>query len=220
MIVYTVIVGGYDNLKPILARNPEWRYIAVVDDLSMPAHGWELVHISELNPPEGLTGVKLQRWAKVHGGPEYFQCPTIYLDGSTQIRKDITELYTGDLAFKKHPMRNCYVAEGEACRVRKKANSADIRRQIHEYVKAGYPPRSGMFETHVLFRPYNAHIMQFCRLWWEEIKKHTHRDQLSVMKALHDTAVPYKVIPYSTILDYTILHKHVQPNILPTNLQL
>lgn len=220
MIVYTVIVGGYDNLKPILTRNPEWRYIAVVDDLSMPADGWELVHISELNPPDGLSGVKLQRWAKVYGGPAYFQCPTIYLDGSTQIRKDITELYTGELAFKKHPIRNCYVAEGEACRVRKKALAADIKRQIQEYIKAGYPPRSGMFETHVLFRPYNDQVMQFCRAWWEEISKHTHRDQLSVIKALHDTGVPYNVLPYSRILDYTILHKHVQPNILLADLQL
>lgn len=218
MIVYTVITGGYDTIKPILSRNPEWRYVAIVDDISMPDNGWELVHISELNPPDGVTGVKLQRWAKVYGGPAYFKAPTIYLDGSTQIRKDITVLYTGELAFKKHPIRNCYVAEGEACRVRKKALPADIKRQIQEYIKAGYPPRSGMFETHVLFRPYNDQVMQFCRLWWEEIHKHTHRDQLSVMKALHDTGIPYKVIPYKTIFGYTILHKHAQPDLFFANL--
>lgn len=217
MIVYTVILGGYDTLKPILSRNPDWRYIAVTDDLTVEANGWDLLHISALNPPEGLNNVYLQRWAKVYGGPAHFQCPTIYLDGSTQIRKDITELYTGELAFKKHPIRDCYVSESIACKRRNKASFKDIDRQVQEYLSKGYPAVSGMFETHVLFRPYNHGVMGFCRAWWGEINRHTHRDQLSVMKVLHDTGIPYKVLPYQTVMNQIILHKHAKPNLLPAN---
>lgn len=211
MIVFTVIIGAYDSLKPIKARNEGWRYVCITDDVSIEPNGWELVHISRLNPPEKLEGVRLQRWSKVIGGVQFFKCDTIYVDGSHEIVKDVTELYqrlTMNIAFKKHPIRNCYVEEGEACKRLQKAATWLINRQITEYKAQGLPLGFGMYETGIIIRRYNSDVVRMCSLWASEIENFTHRDQLSVTWALFKTGIQYDVFDSAEFNKYIKIHKH------------
>lgn len=209
-VVFTVVTGGYDDLKPIKAVNPEWKYVAIVDDMSINPNGWELLSIGKLNPPEGLNSVYLQRWVKVIGGIKYFGCDTIYIDGTHEVVRDITRLFDDTICFKKHPIRNCVYEEAIACIKLKKAHPDSIDIQMKEYYQLGMPKNLGMFETGIMFRPYNDKVIDFCERWWNEIFKHTHRDQLSITKVLWDTKIGFDWVRSETIDRYIIKHKHRQ----------
>lgn len=211
MIVFTVIIGPYDNLKPIKESNEAWRYVCITDNEGIEPNGWEIIPVKLLNPPEKLTGVRLQRWVKVIGGIQFFKCDTLYVDGSHEIVKDVTELYqhlTMNIAFKKHPIRNCYIDEGEACKRLKKAANWLIDRQITDYKVQGLPFGYGMFETGIIIRKYNSEVVRLCVLWASEIEKFSHRDQLSVTWVLFKTGIQYDVFDYSEFNKYINIHKH------------
>lgn len=212
MIVFTVIIGGYDSLKSILGvKNPGWKYICITDDLSIEANGWTLIHVSKLSPPVGLEGNKLQRWVKVIGGVKFFGCDTIYLDGSHELVKDVTEIWRHvgkDIALKRHPSRSCYIDEGEACKRLGKAEKEAIEAQINEYKSYGLPVNYGMYETGIILRKYISDVVRFCELWYGEIERHTHRDQLSITWALFETGIQFNVFEPSEFNKYIKIHRH------------
>lgn len=207
-IVFTIILGSYDSLRPVTVRNMGWRYVAIVDDMDTYPNGWELLHISSLKPPEGLNNVYLQRWAKTIGAVEHFKCDTIYIDGSHEILADVTKLFGERICFKAHPVRNCYITEGEVCKQLNKAKSADVDKQVSDYKALGVPEKMGMFETGILFRPYSKEVIDFCQKWWAEIAIYTHRDQLSVTKVMYDTGIHFDVIFPETFSKYIKIHQH------------
>lgn len=207
-IVFTIVLGGYDDLKPVREKNPDWRYIAIVDDLSIEKNGWDLLHISKLNPPGGLNNVYLQRWDKVIGAVEFFKCDTLYIDGTHEVLKDVTRLFGSRICFKKHPVRNCIYKEAEACIRLKKAHTDSINAQMKEYAGMGMPEGLGMFETGILFRPYTEEVYDFCKRWWSEISRHTHRDQLSVTKVMWDTKITFDWLYPGLVDKYITIHKH------------
>lgn len=221
-VVFTIITGNYDNPQPIAVKNPEWRYICITDDMTIDGGDWELIPIETLNPPKGLNPIRLQRWAKIIGAVEYFQCDTIYLDGSYEIRNDISQILLSmdrsysdgnvmtlqNMILKIHPKRNSYIDEGIACIKLNKAHPDSIRRQIKEYEAEGLEYGGGMYETGVLIRKYTPKVIEFCQLWWAEIEKHTHRDQLSIMKALKDCGIIFSTMTPGFFNEFVTLHKH------------
>lgn len=210
MIVFTCITGGYDSLKPIRVKNTEWRYVCITDDLSIDPKGWELVDISLLKPPAGLSPVRLQRWCKVIGGVKFFECDTIYLDGSHEIIEDVTGLWDGSMILKRHPTRNCYKTEAQVCIKLNKADHNTINEQVLVLSAQGLPEEYGMYETGILIRPFNKHVELFCRLWWSWIDQFTHRDQLSITMALCQTKIDFKTIDQNEFRKYITIHKHAK----------
>jgi hypothetical protein len=210
MVAYTVIIGDYDHLKPV-KREHGVKHVCITDNPKADCKGWEIVSISRLQPPKDLTGVRLQRWAKVIGGVKFFKCDTIYVDGSHEIIGNVSELFShcGDnMALKRHPVRNCYITEAEACKRLGKANGDDIDRQVNANILSGVPGNYGMYETGVLVRRYNSEVLRFCEKWWDEIKRYTHRDQLSVTKALFETGIYFNVFTQKEFAKYLKIHNH------------
>jgi len=123
---------------------------------------------------------------------------------------DVTELWgkCNNIAFKRHPIRTCYVDEGEACKRLNKAEKSLIERQINEYISCGLPTKSGMVETGIILRKYNNDVVGFCEAWQSEIDKHTHRDQLSIMKALFDIKIEYSIFEVEDFRKYITIEQH------------
>jgi len=208
-VVFTIITGNYDNLKPIQVKNPDWRYIAIVDNLDIDPNGWELLHISALNPPEGLNNLYLQRWAKIIGAIEYFKCHTIYVDGKLSIEMDVTFLASKDeFSIMKHPIRSCVYDEAHACNRLKKAESGMIEQQMSAYRKLGIPKYFGMFDTSLMIRKYTPEVVEFGRKWWSELLEFTHRDQLSVTKVQWEMDMGIFPIPSKLVYQFVTIHKH------------
>lgn len=211
MIVYTVITGDYDILKLVKHKEKGVRYVCITDNADIMPNGWEIMQIEMLNPPKNLSGIKLQRWAKVFGGMKFFKSDAIYIDGSHEIIGSMRELFGfcgGNMALKKHPVRQCYITEAEACKRLNKANADDIDRQVNANILSGVPGNYGMYETGVLIRRYNSDVMRFSDKWWQEIERYTHRDQLSITKALFVTGIDFNVFTQQQFAGYLKIHRH------------
>lgn len=181
--IYTVVTGNYDTLKPV-RQWPGFDFICFTDDDTLRVQGWEMRVLPKSDNP-----VRQQREIKLLPHKylsEYDQ--TIYMDGNTELIRDpvnFMRLFRGRMLTKQHPKRNCVYQEGQACIARGKADVADIKSQMKSYIDADVPAQDGMWETGVIVRDKTAEV--FCEAWHKALTEGTHRDQLAIAKAVHDT---------------------------------
>jgi len=182
-VVYTAIANDYDKLK---ARNDSRReavgYVAFTDTTDY-SNGWQTrgIHTQFADPC---------RNAKIHKILPHIYFPeaeySLWIDGSIQLRPDFSldrmiELFLKeyDLAVFRHPARRCIYKEAEKCIELKKDNLEVIRKQIQRYRYECYPKDAGLAECSIILRRHSEKTKIFNEVWWDEIVKHSRRDQLS-----------------------------------------
>lgn len=202
--IYTVILAGYDTLKPIR----QWGgldCICFTDDADLKVQGWSMRIVEPSDNP-----VKQQREIKLIPHkylPEYDQ--TIYMDGNIELIRDpsqLLRLFKGSMMTKQHPKRNCVYQEGQACIERGKADAGLIRDQLKRYIDADVPAQGGMWETGVIIRDRSCE--QFCEAWNAELQAHTHRDQISIAYAVHTTGYRPPTFTQQQFVQYFRLTPH------------
>jgi hypothetical protein len=208
--IYTVITAGYDILRPPVVRSAGYDYICFTDDPGLECEGWEMRRITPGEDP-----CKQQRAIKIMPHkylPEYDH--TVYIDGSHQLREDITGLieqhFSGNWLLKIHPTRKCIYEEGEACIRLGKAAADAVRRQLNAYVAEGVPGNYGLYETGIMVRDNHPEVNAVCEDWHWEVEKHTHRDQLSLPAVLRRHGYKPQTIGARTINRYFTIHKHIK----------
>lgn len=184
VVVYTVVIGGYDNLTVPRYINESFDYY-VVSDQYINDKFWKYKEI----PHEILTysAVEQARFIKLHPHmlfPEYDY--SVFIDGNVSIIKDIKpaiDMMIDEckvLGVHQHQSRDCIYDEAKVVYAQGRAPFFQIIKQMFEYKKRGFPKHYGLFETNVLIRKHNDDL---CRKimtdWWDEIYHHTNRDQLS-----------------------------------------
>jgi hypothetical protein len=215
IVVYSCVTGKYDNLlNSILASTaiPEQdvSYVLFTNQLapqkSYRASGshieWD---IRELVWTHRICKRRTARWHKVGSHILFPAADTVaWFDGSqrlkpVEIHKQLIlpSLRNHDIATFKHPIRTCVYREMQACASLKKDNEKLMGRQMAEYRKLGYPPFNGMVETACLLRRHSPEVIQFNKLWWEQIKNHSFRDQLSFNFAAWRLKLEYSRVPGS-----------------------
>lgn len=86
-----------------------------------------------------------------------------------------------DLVIQQH-WRDCVYDEGAKCIEKKrfKSNKKDISRQLAFYKSEDYPTHNGLYAAWWLFRRHTKELKKFMKLWWEQVEKYSHRDQISL----------------------------------------
>ena len=197
--VYTVITGGYDNLKSPVYADDSIDYYAVTDSesLSVNMRNGGGLNFRVLRVPEhlsGLNSVRQQRYIKLHPdevlseeatGRKYDY--TVYIDGSLRITCDIKPLVYSliesgkSIAIHEHFIRDCIYDEAFACYLANKADIRLIRKQMDFYRSEGMPEHFGLPETPTIIRKCNdSYLQKVMHEWWLQIDRFTHRDQLSL----------------------------------------
>ena len=85
-----------------------------------------------------------------------------------------------DIATMKHPRRDCIYEEGKVCIEKKKDNEKDILRALSFYRSENYPVHNGLRANWWLFRRHTKEMRELSKLWWEQVKKYSCRDQISL----------------------------------------
>ncbi len=85
-----------------------------------------------------------------------------------------------DFLTRKHPKRDCVYSEAIKCIEKKKGNKHDIENQVNFYKGEGYPEHNGLYFTNWLFRRHTQRLKWFSALWWNQLVKYSHRDQISL----------------------------------------
>jgi len=181
--VITAISGGKDKPLP-QPEYPNVRYLSFV------------------NTCNKFTDPVLN--AKIYKILAHKYCNTPYIvwvDGNIVLKKDPHELIKimgdKDMAFFKHPWRDCLYEEATQCVARNKGDVLDITEQINAYRKQKVKEHLGLCETGAHIRKNNPSVNELFDKWWVEITRYSSRDQISFPYVFKEWATIPGSIQYS-----------------------
>lgn len=184
--VFLSIMGDYDDLYEPTVITPGWDYICFTNNSKLKSKHWEVRFV---NDDEKLGNKKLSRsvWVLNHryvgeydisistGGQMY---PNCNLDNF--IKKFLPVDEKVDMAMHDRGIRKGVYEEAAACKRKKKDIRKIIDKQMNFYRKEGLPDNTGILSSGIIIRKHNRpNVEEHCERWWEQIKRWSHRDQLS-----------------------------------------
>ena len=124
---------------------------------------------------------------------------TLYHDANVRLKVPpetfIDFLGDSDIAAFIHPQRDCIYDEALICAECGAADPEKIAVQAFTYRQDGYPEHNGLHASSVLVRRDTPQIRALSALWWEQLQKHTYRDQLSHDYCLWKLGIKCATIP-------------------------
>jgi hypothetical protein len=186
IVIYTCMIGKYDNIQEPLFKPDNVDYIIVTDGHSPSSDTWKGIDVRTIKEVPPLDDSRVSRYVKLH--PHLFLNDydySIYIDANIKTVGDMRYLIHllnqyGFIA-NLHRHRDCIYKELEACIRLKKDDPQIMRRQIDSYRSAAMPEHYGLIEANLLVRDHhNPACIEIMERWWQEIEKHSGRDQLSL----------------------------------------
>lgn len=202
-LIYTVCTANYDSVHSVTPQ-AGFDFWLFTDDPDLKVSGWTTKPIKESKDP-----VKQQREIKINSHLLDYDI-TIYIDASMQITRNLDGLLTffkGGVMMSKHRLRSCLFQEMVAIETLKKDRSDIVRKQAAKYLTEGMSIDYGLWESGIIIR--DRSVKEFNELWWDEVSKGSHRDQLSLPYAAWKTKIKINGIPHTTTYKYFRLHKHL-----------
>lgn len=198
--IYTVLIGEYDQLNE--APNfIGWDCFLLTDLKIKDSKGWKIIKINEKIEPKKLSRkVKIM----VHDYlPNYdLYC---YVDANIKLTKK-----PPNYPFRvMHPKRHNVSAECDAVILLGKDNPSIVREQYIGYVKDEFTDDLGLFQNGFFVRENSVEINDLHSFWWNEVQKHSYRDQLSLPYAVWKFGIKFEnVFLESDIKKYYSITPH------------
>jgi len=197
-IIYSVNIGGYDNLISPKIYDKNIRYILFTDNKYFKSNVWEICHIDFLN---NLDNRLKSRYIKLNPGkvlPPHDN--SLWVDNNiipnisnfNDFLVNIKFLGNNIMLFK-HRIRSCIYEESKKVLDLKKEIPNVVKKQMEKYISEGYPKNYGLFETGFMIRNNNKETNEFNEFWWNEVLNGSGRDQLSQMYSSWKTST--KITP-------------------------
>lgn len=201
-IIYSVNIGGYDDFNTPKVFDKSVRYILFTDNKYFKSKVWEVYHIDFID--EKLDNRKKARFIKTN---PHIVLPnhdtSIWIDHCYVPRFDNTKGVLSEINFNsnnimcyKHNVRNCTYNEAEVVKNDRLDYPNVVNEQMNKYKLEGFPSDYGLFDSGFTIRKNNNDIIKFNETWWNEIKNHSGRDQLSQVYSSWKTGV--KITPILT----------------------
>jgi len=193
-VIYTAIFGGFDKLSSSVV-NKNVKYICFTDkEIKCPP--WEIVVVK---PEYGLRRENRKYKILSHKFFEDYDY-SIYIDGDYTVMCNLLPyikkwLGENDIAVQKHPVRSCLYEEALTCIGQRKDKKEIIIKQIQKYKREGYPPRNGLTDNAFIIRRHTPQIKKFNEMWWNEVRNHSFRDQISFCYVIWKLKMKYSIIP-------------------------
>jgi len=181
-------MGGYDRIKKPKYSNPDWDYICFTNNkkLKIQDNFCKVIYVYDKDLDDSRLSKKIK--INFHKYVNDYDL-SIYLDGSMRVLGNLDEFVNDflplgedcyDMSISKHPYRKCAYSEAESCKGAKLDSEIVINNQMQKYKKDGFPSDYGLVCAGVIIRRHNVKtIERFCELWWNEVRDHSKRDQLS-----------------------------------------
>ena len=215
-VIYSVIIGDYDNISNF-TKQEGYNYF-LFSDIIYNNTNWTIIPISKLIEKTNISYIKMTRYFKLF--PHLFFKEyelSIYLDASYIINGDLNELLlralnpSFDLYFIQHPIRNNISQELSAVIEYKKDSKESVNIVRKRYNEENFPDNLILTQNSIIIRRHNnKNIIKLMEIWWNEIKKYSYRDQLSLNYALWKLNLNIKIYYLSLrfILDYFYFQSH------------
>lgn len=199
--IFTVITDGYNVLREPKFKLEGWDMICFTDDKDLKSERWQI----EVIPEEFTTNLgpkKTSRLFKILSTVFLRDYETtVYIDGNVTILDDPSRLINKDFPIQvmEHPTRNCIYSEGLAVERLHLEPKDIITSQMNDYIKEGMPERFGLGQNCIIIRNNTEETFNVENTWWQEVKKKSYRDQLSLMYALWKNDCKFRLIDKYTI---------------------
>lgn len=174
-VCYTALIGPYEELKNPTVPSPGWEFICFTDQ-PITSDVWKIVQV-----PTGEDPQRTARRIKIMFHKYIEAEESMWLDASFQINVDLNWIwhyFKGPFTAPRHPIRHCIYAEIDSCLVNKRGDSAQLAEQRVAYTSAGVPWFTDTIITSGLLMR-NRGAIELCCEWWEELSKHSARDQVA-----------------------------------------
>lgn len=175
--VYTAIFSKYDELKEPAFTTQGWKYVCYTDQ-DFKSDVWEVrkVPVMEWGP------AKTARWYKImfhkHIETEF----SLWVDGTFIINTNLNrwwKRFAPPFTAIQHPYDNCIYTDAQSCIEAGKGQKSLIERQIALYKALNIPKNSGLIASGVLMRQKTPEVSKFCRIWWDQVRSWSERDQIA-----------------------------------------
>lgn len=184
-VIFTAIVGGYDEILQPKVVDDRFDYILFSNDIKETKVGvWQVRPINYRNKIQ----TKIARWVKTH--PEellpMYEC-SLWIDASVIIQSNyvyerVFELYDSKIliATQVNPDFICIYQEILGMMFFQWETEKTAIEWGRFLRKEGYPRWIGTNETRLLYRIHsNQEIKKIDRIWWNCIDNYSRRDQFS-----------------------------------------
>lgn len=184
IVVYTANFGNYDDLKDPLYIDENIKYVCFTDNKEFDSQVWDVHYVDTSNESSLPLCVRYYKFFPYKLFPEYDL--SVWVDSKYQIVGDLREYIK--TYHRKEPMlcfphfeRNCLYDEAKECIQIGKGNPIMLGGQMYNYFIDGYPKNNGLYEGGCLVRWHNNDkLKKVMQEWWNEIKKYSLRDQVSL----------------------------------------
>lgn len=188
--VYTVIVGNYDNLRPMppVALAAGVRYVCF-SDRPRQLRPWEVLPF-----PQALSNP--HRMARIPKMLPHLLLPeseiSVYLDGAFTLcaapERMVYELLgNADVALFRHPSNKTFHDERDFYQKQHGFVPPDIEAEYQRYTAARIPVSGDFWAGGFLLRRHNERVAAFNELWMREFVRGSSNDQFSLYYALSTT---------------------------------
>lgn len=193
IVVYTAILGAWDNLRPPEVIEPGVRYVCYSDTPRDPVPGWEIQpaytpfdnHARNSRLPKCLP--------HLHFDAEY----SIYHDANFSIRQLPSviidrNLRNADIAMYEHPCRKHVGEESEVLLKEGIGDPREVSAATTLWKHHGAP--LGLWAGGFIVRRHTAAVREFNETWWQLFRDGCTRDQMSLPLARHICSIPIHTI--------------------------
>lgn len=181
LIVYTAIVGGYDQVPTIARVDPKVRYVCFSDLPLKAPHPWEEVRIERrFSDPKVEAGYYRTHPHEIFGTDAI----VVWVDGNyREIRFNAGRirrwLGNAEVACLVHPSRRTAREEADAVERFGLASTESVERWRAAMVEVGFPDQQGLAVTSLTIRDLrSAKVVLMNDSWWWSVKELCRRDQL------------------------------------------
>lgn len=169
---YTVITGGYDQLR-IPVKADGWDFICFTDS-DIKSDKWEIRKI------KGKDDVRLSRLPKIKWFEFLDHDITFYIDASFKIIGDLNEFLDeayvpGHHCAFKHMERNCVYEEAHVLN-----KVPFVASYVNHLKEIEYPKKQGLYMNGFMIRDKDVPKQPYID-WYADVMKYSYRDQLSFM---------------------------------------
>ena len=190
LAIYTALFGKFDHLyDPLGHRDGMYQFDGkngidrfYFTDLDMDGKISYTVIKKNL---DYLSFVKRERKVKILIPDEVFDNYeySMWVDSRPKLDIDpyfFLDFLDTDFLIMEHGSRRCAYDEARACVMNSKAKESVISKQLDYYRSQEYPTQNGLYYTGFMVRKHTKELKELMNSWWGEVKKFSHRDQVSL----------------------------------------
>jgi hypothetical protein len=216
-VVYTCLFGYSEQFNDhVYEDDAQTDFICFTDMPELQSDFWRIIKVEQgqLDP---ARAAKQRKILPHRFFPGYTS--SLYIDNTVRLKPSPAEIFARFLDNSpspfvcfRHPWRQCVYDEADEVIVQQLENPDRVNRQMSRYRQLGYPSSNGLWKGAFLLRRHNDRaLIPIMESWFDHVRSHSNRDQLSlpVVFWLNDFT--------PGVIDYDFTDNHVLEYPYPPN---